>query len=217
MSELSTSRRSYHSPARQKAAAATRDRIIDAGTRLVRGFTTWDWDELTFRAVAERAEVSERTVYRHFPTERHLHDAIMGRLEDEAGIAYETVELDNLAEVTARVFASLRRFAIKDTIGTPHGPAFASADTRRLDALNRAVVARAPQLPDAQRRALAGLLDVLWSPTTYERLVGAWNLDKEDAVGATQWLIAKVVAAIDGNETIPTVAAEELDSRRPAR
>jgi AcrR family transcriptional regulator len=184
---------------------------------LVRGFTTWDWDELTFRAVAERAEVSERTVYRHFPTERHLHDAIMGRLEDEAGIAYETVELDNLAEVTARVFASLRRFAIKDTIGTPHGPAFASADTRRLDALNRAVVARAPQLPDAQRRALAGLLDVLWSPTTYERLVGAWSLDKEDAVGATQWLIAKVVAAIDGNETIPTVAAEELDSRRPAR
>ncbi len=115
MSELSTSRRSYHSPARQKAAAATRERIIDAGAQLVREFTTWNWDELTFRAVAERAEVSERTVYRHFPTERHLHDAIMGRLEDEAGIAYEDVELDNLAEVTARVFASLRRFAIKDT------------------------------------------------------------------------------------------------------
>ncbi len=110
MSELST--RSYHSPARQKAAAATRERIVDAGTQLVHGFTTWDWDELTFRAVAERAEVSERTVYRHFPTERHLHDAIMGRLEDEAGIAYEDVELGNLADVTARVFACAQ--AIRD-------------------------------------------------------------------------------------------------------
>jgi len=203
MGELST--RSYHSPARQKAAAATRERIIDAGTRLVRGFTTWDWDELTFRAVAELAEVSERTVYRHFPTERHLHDAIMGRLEDEAGIAYEDVELDNLADVTARVFASLKRFAIKDTIGTPHGPAFVGADARRHDALDRAVTARAPQLPDAQRRAMAGLLDVLWSPTTYERLVGAWNLDKAEAVDAVRWLIAKVVAAIDDQANLPTL------------
>ena len=114
--------------------------------RLVREFTTWDWDELTFRAVAERAEVSERTVYRHFPTERHLHDAIMGRLEDEAGIAYEDVELDNFAEVTARLFASLGRFAIKDSIGAPHGPAFVGAEAKRHDALDRAVVA--PQLPD---------------------------------------------------------------------
>ena len=202
MSELSTSRRSYHSPARQKAAAATRDRIIDAGTQLVREFTTWDWDELTFRAVSERAEVSERTVYRHFPTERHLHDAIMGRLEDQAGIAYEHVELDNFAEVTARLFASLGRFAIKDSIGAPHGAAFVGAEAKRHDALDRAVVA--PQLSDAQRRALAGLLDVLWSPPTYERLVGAWNLDQGDAVEAVQWLIAKVIAAVKNNEA-PTL------------
>jgi AcrR family transcriptional regulator len=209
MSELSTSpspRRRYDSPARRERAAATRERIIDAGARLVRGFTTWDWDELTFRAVAERAGVSERTVYRNFPSERHLHDAIMARLEDQAGISYDDVELDNLADVTARVFASLRRFAIKDTIGTPRGPAFAGADARRHDALNRAVTARAPELPDPQRRALAGLLDVLWSPPTFERLIGAWNLDNAEAVSAAQWLIAKVIAAVDDNEP-PTVSA----------
>lgn len=197
MTELST--RSYHSPARQKAAAATRERIVDAGTQLVHGFTTWDWDELTFRAVAERAQVSERTVYRHFPTERHLHDAIMGRLEDKAGIAYEDVELGNLADVTARVFDALKRFAISDSIGTPHGSAFVGAETKRHDALVRAVATAS--LPDAQRRALAGLLDVLWSPTTYERLVGAWNLENTEAVDAVQWLITKVVAAVDNNES----------------
>jgi hypothetical protein len=91
----------------------------------------------------------------------------MALLEDQAGISYEDVELDNLAEVTARVFASLRRFAIKDTIG---------------------------------------LLDVLWSPPTYERLIGAWNLDNAEAVSAVQWLIAKVIAAVDNNEP-PTVSA----------
>ena len=101
--------------------------------------------------------------------------------------------------MTARVFASLRRFAIKDTIGTPRGPAFAGADARRHEALDRAIAFRAPDLPDAQRRALAGLLDVLWSPPTYERLVGAWDLDNAEAIGAVQWLIAKVIAAIDDN------------------
>ena len=192
-------RRRYHSPARRERAAATRERIVDAGARLVRGFTTWDWDELTFRAVAERAGVSERTVYRNFPAERHLHDAIMARLEDEAGISYQDVELDNLADVTARVFASLRRFASKDTVGTPRGPAFAGADARRHEALDRAIAAHAPELPDAQRRALAGLLDVLWSPPTYERLIGAWNLNNAQAIGAVQWLIAKIIAEIDDN------------------
>ena len=71
---------------------------------------------------------------------------------------------------------------------------------------NRAVAARAPELPDAQRRALAGLLDVLWSPPTYERLIGAWNLDNREAVGAVQWLIAKVIAAVESNEP-PTLSA----------
>jgi AcrR family transcriptional regulator len=200
MSELSTPRRRYHSPARREGAAATRERIVDAGARLVRGFTTWDWDELTFRAVAERAGVSERTVYRNFPSERQLHDAIMARLEDEAGVSYQDVELDNLGEVTARVFAALGRFASNDTVEAPRGPAFAGADARRHEALDRAVALRAPGLPDAQRRALAGLLDVLWSPPTYERLIGAWNLDNAEAIGAVQWLIAKVIATIEDNE-----------------
>ena len=62
------------------------------------------------------------------------------------------------------------------------------------------MTARAPELPDAQRRALAGLLDVLWSPPTYERLIGAWNLDNSEAVSAVQLLIAKVIAAVDDNE-----------------
>ena len=76
------------------------------------------------------------------------------------------------------------------------------AEAKRHEALDGAVVA--PQLPDAERRALAGLLDVLWSPPTYERLVGAWNLDQGKAVEAVQWLIAKVVAAVENNEA-PTL------------
>jgi hypothetical protein len=65
---------------------------------------------------------------------------------------------------------------------------------------------RAPRLPDAQRRALAGLLDALWSPPTYERLIGSSNLDNAEAISAVQWLITKVIAAIDDNESTALTA-----------
>jgi AcrR family transcriptional regulator len=204
MGELSIPppRRRYDSPTRRQQAAETRERIVCAGAELARGFTTWEWDDLTFRAVAERAGVSERTVYRNFPSERHLHDAVMQRLEDDAGVSYDDVTLDNVAEVTARVFGSLHRFAIQDSVATPGDPTFAGADTRRQDALLRAVSTRAAQWDDTQLRAAAGLLDVLWSPTTFERLVRAWKLDDSTATSAVAWMIDKVVDVVTAKHMV---------------
>lgn len=207
MADSSTApRRSYDNRARAQKAAQTRERIVAAGSELVHEFESWDWRGLTFRAVAERAGVGERTVYRHFPTERHLHDAVMARLEAEAGVRYEDVTLESLGEVTGRVFASLQRFSVRESVPTPRDSAFASSDERRRDALLRAASAAAPDLPESQRRTMAGLLDVLWSPASYERLVGGWGLPGEDATRAIEWLMAQVVQAIrrDGGATCIT-------------
>jgi AcrR family transcriptional regulator len=169
---------------------------VTAGAALVRELPTWDWGGLTFRAVATRAEVSERTVYRHFPTERQLHDAVMARLEDEAGITYENVELATIAEVNARMLTAMHRFAAEDTNSPPVGAAVFGADERRRAAVERAVAAEAADLTDVQRRIAAGLLDAAWHPTTFERLVRAWQLDDETAGAAVEWLIATLVSAI---------------------
>lgn len=206
----SPEKRPYNSPARRQRVVETRDRIVTAGAGLVREFTSWDWEGLTFRAVAERAGVSERTVYRHFPTERHLHDAVMARLEDEAGITYDDVELANVAEVTSRLIASLDRFAVQQTVRTPASPAFLGADERRRDALLRAVRAEAPDLTEVQQRIAAGLLDAVWSPATYERLASAWRLDDDAAFGAVEWMIGAVVAAIRSGD----IAAADRSPRQ---
>src|SRR3954466_11229993 len=115
-------RRPYDSPVRRQAMEEARERIVPAGVELARRFKTWDWHELTFRAIAERAGVGERTVYRHFPTERHLHEAVMKRLAGEGGIDYETVDRANLPEVAARVFASLHAFSTRDSVVSPDDP-----------------------------------------------------------------------------------------------
>jgi AcrR family transcriptional regulator len=197
------SRRRYDNRGRQQKAAQTRDRIIAAGSELVHTFDTWDWRELTFRSVAERAGVGERTVYRHFPTERHLHDAVMQRLESEAGISYSDVDLGNLGEVTARIFASLRRFGVRDSVDTPRDPTFVDVDARRREALLRAVAAAAPGWSEPEQRVTAGLLDVLWNLPSYERLVGVWGVDGTAATGAVNWLMAKVIEAVDGDHPPP--------------
>lgn len=192
--------RRYDNRARRQKAAQTRERIITAGSELVHAFDSWDWRDLTFRSVAERARVGERTVYRHFPTERHLHDAVMQRLESEAGISYEDVDLKNLTEVTCRVFGSLQRFSVPQSTETPQDPTFVTVDRRRRDALMRAVQTAAPDWSEAQRRVTAGLLDVLWSLPSYERLVGTWGLDRADATNAVGWLMDTVIAAVENGD-----------------
>jgi AcrR family transcriptional regulator len=207
MARLSTGepeKRRYDSTARRQKAAQTRDRIVVSGTELAHGFETWDWRELTFRAVAERAGVGERTVYRHFPTERHLHDAVMERLETQAGIHYEDVDLANLSDVTGRLFASLQRFTVRDSMRAPSDPTFAGVDKRRRNALLRSVSDATPDWSEQQQRAAAGLLDALWNLPTYERLAGVWGLTGPDATDTVTWLMAKVLAAIaDDDPPLP--------------
>ena len=196
-------RRSYDNRARREKAAQTRARIVTAGSELVHEFESWDWRELTFRAVAARAGVGERTVYRHFPTERLLHDAVMERLEQDAGVAYEDVDLTNLDEVTGRVFASLHHFSVGGVIQAPNDPTFATVDERRREALRRSVACAAPQWTDTEQRMAAGLLDVLWHVPAYERMVATWGLDGAEATRAISWLMGKVVRAIDEDNPPP--------------
>ncbi|WP_099022681.1 TetR/AcrR family transcriptional regulator [Mycolicibacterium palauense] len=195
MSEPSTTR-PYHSPVRRRRAGQTRENIVAAGGELVRGFDTWDWDRLTFRAVAERAGVAERTVYRHFPTERHLRDAVMAGLEGEAGIDYDDVDLTNLSAMAARIFAALQRFSAKPAPPTPDDPTFVGADRRRREVVLRAVTETAPHWTPERIRVAAALLDVLWSVPAYERLVTAWELTDRQATAALSWLLDEVATAI---------------------
>lgn len=92
-------------------------------------------------------------------------------------------------------------FELADTLTT-----FAGVDERRKDALLRAVSAATPQWSEGQRRAGAGLLDVLWNLPSYERLVGSWNVPETDATATITWLMAKVMATITDDDPPPPVA-----------
>jgi len=196
-------RRRYDSRVRRAQAAATRARILAAGSELAHRANRWDWGDLTARTIAAQAGVSERTVYRHFPTERQLHEALMRRLEQEAGISYEQVRIDDLPAVASRLFATLPSFAVPP-IFVQRDPTFVASDQRRREALVRAVSELTHTWPEAERHMAAAMLDVLWTPISYERLVANWGFDAADAARAVTWAIDVFIRAI-------------RDGRRPSR
>jgi AcrR family transcriptional regulator len=189
--------RRYVSPVRRQQADRTRERIVAAGVELVRSFDSWDWGGLTFRSVAQRAGVGERTVYRHFPNERGLRDAIMARLGEEAGVDYEQLSLTEVAEVAARMFRSLGSFAVADVTSPPNDPTFVAVDQTRREALLRAVARSKPELSQQQRLRLAAGLDVLWGVPSYDRLVSAWGMSPDEAVGVLAWAIGRLTGGVD--------------------
>ena len=194
-------KRQYDNSRRRALAAQTRDRIVLAGAELVRGSSIRDWRSVTMRAVAARANVNERTVYRHFPNERALRDAVMQSLEEQVGIDLDALRLGDVAAAGARIFEFVSTWGrARGRANVPLDPTLVDANRRQHDALLSAVKEHAARWPSSDRTIAAATLDLLWAVGSYERLVHDWQLDHDDAVRAITWAIGLVEDAVrDGN------------------
>ncbi len=187
-------RRRYDSPLRQQRAAETREHIVAAGAELLHGFPIWNWRALTHRAVAERAGVTERTVYRYFGSERALRDAVMSRMERDAGVDLEGLTLDGVQGAAAQIFEYVSRFPIEPR--TALDPTVVAANERQRKALVDAVRRDAKGWRPRDRTIAAAMLDVLWAPVAFERLVTDWELDPKEATAAITWTIELIQRAL---------------------
>jgi AcrR family transcriptional regulator len=203
-------RRRYDSKLRRERATETRERIIAAGCDILHASSIRDWRALTIRAVAERAGVNERTVYRHFVNERGLRDAVMHRLEERAGVDLATLRLEDVGEVAARIFAHVASYPLDRR--APQDPTLVEANERQRAALLAAVEAKTPRWSADERLTAAAMLDVLWSVSAYERLVVDWGVESERAIDAVRWAIRLVEDAVREG---PRPASRR--SRRPRR
>lgn len=187
-------RRRYDSPLRQQRASETRDRIITAGCEILQSASIRDWRGLTIRAVADRAGVNERTVYRHFTNERGLRDAVMHRVEEQAGIDLSSVRLEDITDVAERIFATVSTHPLPPR--PPLDPTLTEASARQREALLRALAPHTGGWTDADRTVVAAMFDVLWGVAPYERLVADWRLDSEQAVSGITWVIGLIEEAV---------------------
>lgn len=141
---------------RQRQLAATRQAIVDAAFRMMREEPTTPFSHET---VAERAGISARTVYRHFPTRADLTLALWERLRAESGTRWPRNEAEILPALRTlydqfEANAELTRASITSAANTGY-PAHGSAEGRA-----------------AFREALADLLAVL-PPDEGDRLIAS--------------------------------------------
>jgi AcrR family transcriptional regulator len=186
--------RRYDSPLRRQRAVETRERIVEAGCRLLHNASIRDWRALTIRAVAEQAGVNERTVYRYFGNERSLRDEVMHRLEQEAGIDLEGMRLEDIADIAARIFAHVSSYPLRSK--PPLDPTLTDAHLRQKQALFGALDNSTTEWSESDRHSVAALLDVLWSVATYERLVSEWEMERDQAIRIVTWAIGLVQEAV---------------------
>jgi len=138
--------------------------------------------------------VNERTVYRYFGNERGLRDAVMHRLEQEAGIDLEGVRLEDVADIARRIFAHVSSYPLRSK--PPLDPTLTDANLRQRNALFGALDDWTAEWTESDRNCAAALLDVLWSVATYERLVSDWEMDRTQAIRAVTWAIGLVEEAV---------------------
>ena len=188
-------RRRYDSPLRRQRSAETRERIIAAGAEILHGFPVWNWRGLTVRRVAERAGVTARTVYRHFATERELRQAVMARLEQEAGVELDNLKLEGVQKFAARILEYVSSFPFEPRT-TLNDATLSGASARQHRALLAAVKPSTEGWSEGDRTIAAGMLDVVWNVMSYERLVGDWGLAPEQATRGVTWVIGLVEEAI---------------------
>ncbi|MGE0829386.1 MAG: TetR/AcrR family transcriptional regulator, partial [Hyphomonadaceae bacterium] len=150
-------------------------------------------DGITVKAVAERAGVTEMTVYRHFPTRDHLLQGLWRHLNDEMGpglgIPESTAELLDQHD---RLFSGFDRVApqIVASISTPQGREMRAAlNKQRKKAFAAIVDEIAPKLDASQKTAAAAVLQLLHSAYAWDSLREQWGLNGKAAGKATRWAI----------------------------
>jgi len=186
-----TSKKGRASSLRSAQMELTRDRIQKATASLLAEHGAPDG--ITFKAVAERAGVTEMTVYRHFPTRDHLLHGLWEHLNDEMGPGIGMPEsADALLNQHDKLFAGFDRVApqIVASISTAQGREMrASLNAERRKAFLAIVGEIAPHLNPSRKTAAAAVLQLLHSAYAWDSLREQWDLDGKAAGKATKWAI----------------------------
>lgn len=203
--------RSYNSTLRREQAEATRERILAAmASILEEGGST---ETTSNKVVAERAGVTEITVYRHFPSREALLTAMWKWLNDRAGVSVGLPRAEG--EIVGKLPALFASFDaapvhILASLITPQGRDMrTSLNAERQDAFLSALPDTG-QLSDADRRKAAAVLQLLYSAYSWVSLREQWGLEGNDAADAVGWALETLIEDIKtrGGATIAPASSQ---------
>lgn len=184
----------YESPLRQRQKTATRDLILEAvGKRL----EDHGLHELTFPELARQAQVSERTIYRHFPTKELLMEAFWTWLHGALQINAFPASAKELIDMPRRVFPFFdqHEHVLRGMLASPQGREVRlSVNLERQDAIRRSVRDAVGDLPEPAFTRLCASVQLLYSATSWLTMKDYWGFSGKDAGEAASDAIRSLLA-----------------------
>jgi AcrR family transcriptional regulator len=201
-------RKQHQEHTRRAILDALADVIADSGAT---GFSVQE--------VADRAGVTHRTVYNHFPTREALNDGFAVHVEEELAKIAELPDATlNLAKLVPAV-AELYRVAAKRA---SHVRAYvmlmiasrapAKLTRARTELFERLIEDEAGPLPAGAARLVTASVRMFVSSTAWHLLTEHQGLSNEEAARAAQWATKTLLAAVaNGDYPQPEVERESSD------
>lgn len=197
--------RTYNSRLRQEQAEATRERIVAAMADILA--EDGRIEAATNRAVAQRAGVTEVTVYRHFPSRELLLRGLWEHLNQRNGANVGMPESE--AEILDKVGPLFATFDaapahITAAITTEHGREMRGSlnELRRHTFLDALAEATRDLSPEDKAKA-AGVIQLLYSAYTWLSLREQWNVTGKAAAEAAGWAIETLLADLHARGSAP--------------
>ncbi len=154
--------------------------------------------ELTVRAVAKQAGISERTVFRYFATREDFLHAVAGAVRTSLDLPGPPASVEDLLAMPRQLF---QRFEAKRnlTLAALHTELFdRMRETQarlRWAAVRKVVDGCAPKRPDRERRIAAANIRYYLSATTWHYFRFYFEFSLEDTVACAE---AAIRQSLDG-------------------
>jgi len=182
---------------REKHAAATREHIEDAA------FDLLIQADLPFshETVAARAGVGARTVYRYFPTQADLYEALWVRMRKQAGTIFPSEEAQILPQIPV-LFGGFNRNerVIRAALVSPAGHRVrerGASEGRAAFSSSLAVLTAG--MSAAQKKQVIAIFLAIYSAPFWELLRNRGGLSAEDAIAAGEWAMSTLIEGLRRN------------------
>jgi AcrR family transcriptional regulator len=193
---------------RDRQTAATREQILDVGFELL---TRHPNDPFSHEAIAEKAGMGARTVYRYFPSRAELLQALWERLRGATGIRFPATE----EEVVPFIRGMFQQFEdhqalVRAVINSP-----ISMEVRKTGAirgradLTKSLSKALSGLPPRRQTQVIAIFLTLYSGNFWQTLRDRGGLSGPDAQEAGAWALEALLQAAR-NESKSTKSKETL-------
>jgi len=206
-----SSTRAYNSPLREEKLRETRESILSALASLIESADSPD--EIGMDAIADKAGVQRRTIFRHFESKDELLRAFWPWLNARIGTSIRPESPKDITE------GPRQAFPLFDTHEAVMRAALHSRTGREMRA--RTIAVRRKNFSEALGPALAGLpheqaqrvqalAHLLYSASAWEVLKDYGGLDGTQAGETASWALELILSAVRSGETAadPTIAAK---------